>query len=197
MLIDDDTWVTVRYRLFDSQGEEIDPVERELTYLHGGYGAVFAQIEQALQGHPVGFGTSVYLQPEDSFGDYDAELVQLVPRDALPAELEIGMSFEGVPGESGDDEDEQRIYIVTDMAEGVVVLDANHPLAGMALRFDLQVVDLRVATDEEIENERAQAGEEDDEHMLIRPVRSHLRHDGDEPFDDEPESPLGPSRRLH
>jgi FKBP-type peptidyl-prolyl cis-trans isomerase SlyD len=197
MLIDDDTWVTVRYQLFDSQGEELDPSARELTYLHGGYGAVFPQIEQALQGHPAGFGTSVYLQPEDSFGDYDAQLVQLVPRDTLPDELEIGMSFEGIPGEHDDDDEEQRIYIVTDIADGVVVLDANHPLAGMALRFDLQVIDVRMATEEEIERERAAAGQDDDEHMLIRPMGSHAHEEDGDPFDDEPHDPPDRSRRLH
>ncbi|MEK9720744.1 MAG: peptidylprolyl isomerase, partial [Quisquiliibacterium sp.] len=113
MLIDDGTWVTVRYRLYDSQGEAIEPGERELT-----------------------FSTSLYLQPEDSFGDYEVDLVRLLPRDVFPDELQVGMHFEGIPGEASDAQDEQRIFIVTDMADGMVVLDGNHPLAGMALRFE-------------------------------------------------------------
>ena len=80
MLVEDDVWVTVKYRLYDAQGDEVEPGERELTYLQGGYGAVFEHIERALAGHGVGFSTSVHLEPEDSFGDYDAQLVRLVPR---------------------------------------------------------------------------------------------------------------------
>lgn len=153
MVIDDDVWVTVRYRLFDSQGDALEPSERELTYLHGGYGSVFQRIEQALAGHGKGFATSVYLEPEDSFGDYDPELVRLAPRSQFPSDLEVGMTFEGVPGEEGD-EDEGLIYIVTDIGGEAVVLDANHPLAGMSLRFDLRVVDLRAASAEEVAQER-------------------------------------------
>lgn len=89
----------------------------------------------------------------------DAELVQLVARDAFPESLERGMSFEGVPGQPSDG----RIHIVTDFTEETVVLDANHPLAGMALRFELQVLEVRPATDEEIADERRRSQEQADE----------------------------------
>jgi FKBP-type peptidyl-prolyl cis-trans isomerase SlyD len=164
MLVEDDVWVTVRYRLFDAQGDEVEPGERELTYMQGGYGAVFEDIERALAGHEIGYTTSVRLEPEDSFGDYEPQLVRLVPRTQLPAELEVGMTFEGVPG---DLDEEEGLYIVTDFTDEVAVLDGNHPLAGMALRFDLEVVDVRAATDEEVAAERANAaaaeGDEDGE----------------------------------
>ena len=168
MLIEDDTWVTVRYRLFDSQGDALEPTERELTYLQGGYGSVFPRIEQALAGHGAGYHTSVYLEPEDSFGDYDPELVRLAPRSLFPDDLEVGMTFEGVPGEV---DDEDVMYIVTDMADDVVVLDANHPLAGMALRFDLQVLDVREASADEVEQERslAESGDDDVQEAPPRP----------------------------
>lgn len=154
MLVEDDVWVTVRYRLYDAQGDEVEPGERELTYMQGGYGAVFEDIERALAGHEIGYTTSVRLEPEDSFGDYEPQLVRLVPRTQLPAELEVGMTFEGVPG---DLDEEEGLYIVTDFTDEVAVLDGNHPLAGMALRFDLEVVDVRAATDEEVAAERANA----------------------------------------
>lgn len=157
MLIDQDVWVTLRYRLFDSSGEAIETGQRELTYLHGGYGAVFDRIEATLTGRELGFETSVYLQPDESFGDYEPELVRLAPRDAFPADLEEGMTFEGVPGEEADG----LLYIVTDFTEQSVVLDANHPLAGMSVRFDLEVTDLRDASAEEIEAERIRAGFEE------------------------------------
>lgn len=153
MRIELNTWVTVRYRLYDSQGESLEEGEREWTYLHGGYGAVFPKIEAALAGHEPGHTTTLYLEPEDTFGDYDASLLRIAPRDRFPPGLEAGMTFESVPGEPADGE----LYTVTDLTDDTVVLDGNHPLAGMALRFDLEIEDVRAATDEEIaaESERA------------------------------------------
>lgn len=148
-----DRWVRLHYRLFDSQGEPLEEGERELTYLHGGYGAVFDRVEEALEGASVGERRSVYLEPVDTFGDYDADLVQLAPRGLFPDDLSVGMSFEGVPGKVPDG----RIHIVTDITEDTVVLDANHPLAGMALRFDLHVLEVREATGEEIAEEQREA----------------------------------------
>lgn len=145
-----DRWVTVHYRLFDSQGEPVESGEREITYLHGGYGDVFEPIERALEGQVEGFEASVYLEPDLTFGDYDPELVRLAPRTSFPAELEQGMSFDGVPGEQADG----RIWMVTDIGDDAVVLDGNHPLAGMALRFELKIVEVRDADDDEIEAER-------------------------------------------
>ncbi len=156
-----DHWIRVRYRLFDAQGEAIEAGEREWTYLHGGYGAVFARVEQALDDAQVGDTRSVRLEPVDAFGEYDAALVQLASRDRFPAALERGMSFEGIPGDQADG----RIHIVTDFTDDTVVLDANHPLAGLALRFELQVLEVRPATEEEIEEERRRAeaaADEDD-----------------------------------
>jgi FKBP-type peptidyl-prolyl cis-trans isomerase SlyD len=155
MQIETNVWVTLRYRLYDSQGEALEEGEREWTYLHGGYGALFPKIETALAGRPVGYTTSLYLEPEDTFGDYDAERLHVVPRSRFPGTLESGMTFESVPGESPDGE----LYTVTDLTDEAVVLDGNHPLAGMSLRFDIEVEDLRAATDEEIASERARAGD--------------------------------------
>ena len=164
MQIEDDTWVTVRYRLYDAQGEALEPDERELTYLQGGYGAVFPRVEEALAGQAIGFQTTVHLEPEDGFGEYDADLLRIAPRSAFPAALELGMTFEGIPGEGDedDDDDEDGLFTVTDITDEAVVLDGNHPLAGMALRFELQVVDVREATDEEVAAERAALEEDDD-----------------------------------
>jgi FKBP-type peptidyl-prolyl cis-trans isomerase SlyD len=151
MQVESNVWVTVSYRLFDSQGEPVEEGEREWTYLHGDYGVVFPKIEASLAGHPVGYSTSLYLEPEDTFGDYDASLLRVEPRDRFPAALEPGMTFDSVPGEPPDGE----LYTVTDVTDEAVVLDGNHPLAGMALRFDLTIEDLHHASAEEIEQERA------------------------------------------
>jgi FKBP-type peptidyl-prolyl cis-trans isomerase SlyD len=189
MMIENDVWVTVRYRLFDSLGDALEPTERELTYLQGGYGTVFPSIEEALAGHGVGYATRVHLEPEDSFGDYDPELVRLAARAQFPDDLEVGMTFEGVPGEDDEDDEEDRLYIVTDMTEEAVVLDANHPLAGMSLRFDIRVVDVREASAEEIERERALVedaqAQDDRESPLRRVVVADDDFDDDEVIDDD------------
>ncbi len=180
MKIEDDVWVTVRYRLFDSLGEALEPTQRELTYLQGGYGAVFPGIEAALAGHDVGYATRVHLEPEDSFGDYDAELVRLASRSQFPDNLEIGMTFEGVPGE----DDEDLLYIVTDMTDEAVVLDANHPLAGMSLRFDIEVVDVRAASEDEIERERALAEDPGELDGRESPLRRIVAADEDDDLEE-------------
>ncbi|MGE5665492.1 MAG: FKBP-type peptidyl-prolyl cis-trans isomerase, partial [Betaproteobacteria bacterium] len=79
---------------------------------------------------------SVMPVPEDAFGDYAARLVHLVPVAELGATPSVGLRFEGLPGHEPDG----RIYTLTDLAEGMAVLDANHPLAGWTLRFDLRVL---------------------------------------------------------
>ncbi len=203
MQVEDDVWVTVRYRLFDSQGEALEPTERELTYLQGGYGTVFVQIEQALAGHEVGYSTSIYLEPEDSFGEYDPELVRLAARSDFPADLEIGMTFEGIPGDDDIDDDGDSLFIVTDFTDEAVVLDANHPLAGMALRFDLRVIDLRAASADEIAHERDRASEfaqrDPGDSLLQRfsPVAADEDDNEEVDEDDDSDDDEAAHRRLH
>ena len=154
-------WVTLRYRISDAQGEPIESGERELTYLHGGYGAVLPGIEQALEGQVAGHAAALALEPEDAFGDYDASLVHLAPRTGFPADLETGMGFQKVPGLPELDGD-GRVYIATDFTDDTVVLDGNHPLAGMALRFEIRVISVAEASEEDIERERRMADDSDD-----------------------------------
>jgi FKBP-type peptidyl-prolyl cis-trans isomerase SlyD len=130
--------VRLRYRVRDAQGEPIEDGERELTYVHGEEDALLPAIEQRLTGETVGARLSLHLEPEDAFGDYDAELIHLAERSLFPEALEAGFSFEGVPGQP----DDGRIYIVTDFTDDAVVLDGNHPLAGMALRFEIEVLEV-------------------------------------------------------
>lgn len=161
MAIGDGMWVALRYRLFDAQGQAIEPDARELEYLHGGYGAVLPALERALDGRSEGDRLTVQVEPEDAFGDYEAGLVEMVPRATLPAELEPGMTFEGLPGEP-EDAPGRRLWTVTDFTDEQAILDGNHPLAGLALRYELTVLAVRAATDEEIEAERRAAGLDDD-----------------------------------
>lgn len=154
MKIVKNTVVSLAYKLSDAQGNLIEESDEPMVYLHGGYDGTFPKIEEALDGQESGFTTQIQLEPVDAFGEYDPELVKVEERGRFPEPLEVGMQFEGTP-EEGDDEMDALIYTVTDVAEDKVVLDGNHPLAGMALRFDLTVKEVRVATAEEIEHEHA------------------------------------------
>jgi FKBP-type peptidyl-prolyl cis-trans isomerase SlyD len=149
MKIAKNTVVTVQYKLSDAQNNLIEDGRDPLVYLHGGYENTLPKIEEALDGKDVGFVTTIQIEPEDAFGEYDASLVKVEQRDRLPTPVEVGMQFEGMP-DGSNAEEEMIIFTVTDIAEDKVVLDGNHPLAGMALRFDLNVVEVRAASDEEI-----------------------------------------------
>ena len=152
MKIAKNTVVTVHYKLSDAQGNLIEESSEPMVYLHGGYENTLPKIEEALDGKDTGFDTTIQVEPEDAFGEYDASLVKVEPRDRLPTPLEVGMQFEGLP-DGGDDEEDAVIFTVTEIADDKVVLDGNHPLAGMALRFSLKVSDVRAASDEEITHE--------------------------------------------
>lgn len=152
MRIDRGTVVTLAYELRNADGVALEEEGARLAYLHGGYGGIFPKVEEALQGREVGHELSLTLDPEDAFGEYDAELLRMEPRDRFPETLEVGMQFEGVPG---DDEDEARIYTVTDIAGDKVVVDANHPYAGERLWFKCAVRDVRKATREELSHGHA------------------------------------------
>ncbi len=154
MKIVKNTVVSLAYKLSDAQGNLIEESEEPMVYLHGGYDGTFPKIEEALDGQESGFTTQIQLEPVDAFGEYDPELVKIEERGRFPEPLEVGMQFEGTP-EEGDEDMDALIYTVTDVAEDKVVLDGNHPLAGMALRFDLKVTEVRVATADEIEHEHA------------------------------------------
>ena len=112
----------------------------DLTYLHGGYGELFAALERVLEGKAPGESVQIQLEPEDAFGEYDADLLRVEPAERYGEGLAAGMEVE----------EDARFYTVTDVAGGKAVLDANHPLAGIALRFSCEVVSVRSAKPEEI-----------------------------------------------
>jgi len=155
------TVVTLDYHVTDPDGEVVDEGREPLVYLHGGYDDVFPKIEEELQGKKVGESVQVKLQPDEAFGDYDAELVQVEAREDFPKELQVGMQFEGAP--EGGEEDDFIIYRVTEIADGKVVLDGNHPLAGMALVFTCTVTAVRPASAEEIAHGHVHGGDDSEE----------------------------------
>jgi FKBP-type peptidyl-prolyl cis-trans isomerase SlyD len=110
-----------------------------------GKGEIFEAVEKAVVGMSEGEIAYVQLEPEEHVGDYDPELVRVEERTGFPDNVEEGMMFEGLPSESELDvnpEHAKRIYLVTDVTDDVVVLDGNHPLAGIALKFKLTVASI-------------------------------------------------------
>ena len=146
MQIAKNTVVTLKYTVRDPDGNMIDDGQHPLVYLHGGYDGIFPKLEEELHGKNKGDQLEVKLQPDDAFGDYDEELVMVEEASLFPENIEIGMSFERVT----DDGEEEIVYRITDVAEGKVVVDGNHPLAGIALLFDVTVAEVRPATAEEL-----------------------------------------------
>ena len=143
--------VALTWTLKDTMGEELDTLEEPVEFLVGGRD-LLAKIEEALQGHERGDRVDLHLEPEDAFGDYDENLVFLEPRSVFPKELEEGVTFEGLPpGATSVDAPGNVIYTVTEIYPEHVVLDGNHPLAGIALRLSLKVEDVREVTEEELE----------------------------------------------
>jgi len=140
------TVVTLAYRLYSASGELIEATSEPISYLQGGHHGIFPSIENALDDKQAGYTCSVTLEPEEAFGEYDAELVRIEAADRFPAEVKVGMQFEQASKEGG----ETRVFTVTDVADGQVVIDGNHPLAGQRLRFDCTVLDVRRATPDEL-----------------------------------------------
>jgi len=142
------TVVGVTYELTDTDGRVIEKTDGPIEYLHGGYDGIFPLVEQALAGKTVGDSCRVRLEPDDAFGKYDAELMHLEPRSKFPADIAVGMRFEGRGVESGA----TLVYTVTDVADDKVVVDGNHSLAGRTLQFVCTVTAVRAATAEEREH---------------------------------------------
>ena len=138
------TVVSLTFKLFDDRNTLIEEAREPITYLHGGYSGIFPRVEEALANKKVGESISVSLDPTDAFGDYDASLVRMEAVDALPADLAVGGYL------VSEQDGEETVWRVTDIADGKVVLDANHELAGQRLRFEATVVDIRPATQEEV-----------------------------------------------
>ena len=138
--------VTLNYTVRDTDGAVIDDGEHPLVYLHGGYDGIFPVLEETLHAKKVGDVLQIKLLPEEAFGDYDEELILVEDAKLFPENIEVGMSFERV----SEDGEEEVLYRVTDIADGKVVVDGNHPLAGVALVFDVTVAEVRAATTEEI-----------------------------------------------
>jgi FKBP-type peptidyl-prolyl cis-trans isomerase SlyD len=145
MKITKDTAVTVSMKVSDLKGLVVDDGKHPVSYLHGGYDNIFARLEAALEGQEVGFQTTLSLDVEDCFGAYDEALLQTMPKAEFPPGVKVGGQIQRL-----DHKGEARYFFVTKIKGPVVMLDGNHPLAGKALNFTLNVLDVRAASAEEI-----------------------------------------------
>ncbi|MFN9479607.1 MAG: peptidylprolyl isomerase [Betaproteobacteria bacterium] len=166
MKIEPGTLVRLHVKMYDAQGNLLEESDAPLVYLHGAQD-IFPRIEAALDGQEEGFATSLLLQPEDAFGDDDPALLHLVPVAQLGEGARLGLRYDRLPGAAPDG----RMYTLIDLADGMAVLDGNHPLAGRALRFDLRVLGVERADADEL----AAASVPD----FLRPLAAHEVHGGE------------------
>lgn len=160
MQIAPETVAAIDYKLTDAEGQVLDTSEGRgpLTYLHGA-GNIIPGLETALEGQNPGDSVSVTVEPAEAYGDRDERLIQQVPMEAFEGvdQVEPGMRFQAT-----DEQGQGRVVTVTEVADDQVTVDANHPLAGQSLNFEVSVVDVRAATAEEIDHGHAHTGDEED-----------------------------------
>ncbi|MDG2252829.1 MAG: peptidylprolyl isomerase [Methylophilaceae bacterium] len=146
MKIKMNTVVSITFDLKDADGNILESTKEPVTYLHGGHDNIFPKVEEAIHGKKIGDKVVVALEPVDAFGDYNEELVQMEPASAFPEKsLKEGMQFEGE-----DSSGEVIVYTITDIADGKVVVDGNHPWAGQKVIFEAMIKDVRDASKEEV-----------------------------------------------
>lgn len=154
-LIEENIIVTMNYSLtVDNEvvdsSEDGDPI----VFLQGA-GQIIPGLEKAINGLKIGDKKHIVVSPEEGYGEYDEESVVEVPKDEFPSDfpLEPGLEIT-VQSEEEDDEFEDDMMEATIIAvnDETVTLDFNHPLAGKTLNFDVEILDLREASEEEIEH---------------------------------------------
>ncbi|MBU1215511.1 MAG: peptidylprolyl isomerase [Gammaproteobacteria bacterium] len=150
MKIEKNAVVSLTYALNDASGELIEQANDPISYLHGGFDGIFPAVEEVLHGKDVGDKFTVSMTPDEAFGEYEHDLVRVEPREMFPAEVAVGMQFEG--GAEGDDDEDFMLYTVTEVTDKEVTVDGNHPLAGKTLTFSGTVTDVRAASAEELEH---------------------------------------------
>jgi len=151
----DDMVVTLNYTLTDDNGVVLDSSAEgmPLSYLHG-HGNIIPGLERALEGADVGFKSQVTVPAVEGYGEKDPKAVFEAPRDQFPPDMDIapGMLVTSEGGQGSP-------LTIVEVSDSVVVLDGNHPLAGKTLHFEVEVVDVRAATEEELSHGHVHSGD--------------------------------------
>lgn len=149
MQITMNTVVSMTYELLDTDGNVLESSNEPVSYLHGGYDNIFPKVEEEMHGKSVGDLVQISLEPDDAFGEYDEELVQIEPLSAFPSkDIKVGMQFEGE-----DETGEVILYTITDIEDDKAVVDGNHPWAGERILFKATITGVRPASAEEVEHQ--------------------------------------------
>ena len=142
-----DTAVKFNYTLKDDDGNILDqsPEGQPLAYLHG-HSNIIPGLEQQLEGKSAGERINAVVEPVDGYGEYQELAVQKVPRDNFQGveDIQAGMQFQSEAG------GQVMLVTVTDVNDDEVTVDANHPLAGKRLTFDVEIQEVRAATEDEL-----------------------------------------------
>jgi FKBP-type peptidyl-prolyl cis-trans isomerase SlyD len=148
--IADNTVVSIHYTLTDDEGKQIDSSSGKdpLKFLAGA-GNIIPGLEKELYGSSVGEKKQVTVEPADGYGEIMPQLIQVLPADAFTGveEVKVGMEFQAQAADGST-----QYVVVKDVGDDGVTIDANHPLAGQTLNFDVSVEEVREATDEEKEH---------------------------------------------
>ncbi len=159
----DDMVVGLRYTLFSDDGEVIESnMSDEPLWLIQGRGHIVPGLEDAIAGLHAGDKKEVTLPPESAFGLVDDEAYQVIAREEFPAEVDVAL---GLGVDLYDEEEDVVIEATVIEIDGDdIVLDFNHPLAGETLRFALEIIDVRPATQEELDHDHVHGPDDDHEH---------------------------------
>lgn len=148
MKIEKNKVVSMSYSLSNDMGQilELRSIDNPVEFLVG-YGHILPSLENKILGQAEGFTGRFILEPDEAHGEYKKELVKEMKSSQFPKEIELkkGMKFE-----STDAEGEPLALHVIDVKDGIVLVDGNHPLAGVPLSFDIKILDIRDAAEEEI-----------------------------------------------
>ncbi len=167
MKITDGCLVELEYELRNSKGEVIETSKAGalMTYLHGN-SEIPPKLESQLTDHDVGEKVVVTLAPADAYGEFNPDGIVAVPRSEFPEDAEIvpgdWVSIEVAEEDGGGVKGEMEMRVV-EIAPEAITLDANHPLAGEEITFDLKIASVRKATQEEIDQRSAEAEEAEEE----------------------------------
>ncbi|MCU7375311.1 FKBP-type peptidyl-prolyl cis-trans isomerase [Paucibacter sp. O1-1] len=145
MKIQKDTIATLKLKVADAKGKLIEESKEPMACLIGGYGNTLPAVEDALMGQEAGFQTTLNLTPETAFGERDESLLRSIAKKDFPPGVKVGGQLE-----LREAEGEFQLFNVVKIKGDTVILDGNHPLAGMSLKVTVKVVSVRAASAEEV-----------------------------------------------